>query len=347
LVLTGADTYTLTFTSSGLTSVTSASFVVSSAAGSVASIVSSNQDWVSTLGGDSIQLTCTGVSGTPTFSFGGTPGTTTNVAGNVCTVTVPAHAVGVVNITCGGQTLTNGAEYMTGSVATLTAWHDLTVLSPVTGDHDGNGTVAVSTAQAPPGSTHSILCQSTTGASTISQGDVLFNALTFNRTTYANDVYLRWKFLVPTLTMTRLGTQIKFSLTRSAGSGQPGCYIVAVGSDFASSGSSTNVAVFSDWDTGGTVDTTSGLALGDGIWITVLMRQARDTVGGLGYGRICFNGKELVAAQINGNASCLANHTDYFQQVGIAFSTTGSGTMQVFIGDILVTNGLMLQSAVA
>jgi hypothetical protein len=315
--------------------------------GGVASIVSVNQDWVSTAGGDSIQITCTGVTGTPTFLFGGVAGTTTLVVGNVCTVTVPAGSVGAVNITCSGHTLTNGVEYMQATSSTLTAWHDLTVLSPTVGDHDANGTVTVSTAQAPPGSTHSILCQSTTGAGTTSQADVLFDSLLFDRATYPNDVYLRFKILVPTLTMSRLGTQIKFSLTRGAVEGQPGCYMLAVGSDFASSGSSTQLAIFSDWDTGGTIDTTSGLAFGDGNWITVLMRQGRDTVGSKGYARICFNGKEVTAAAINGVAGCLANYTDYFQQLGMAFTTTASGQTQVFIADILITHGLMLASAVA
>jgi len=92
-------------------------FGVSAAAGVITGI---NPEYGLTTGAHTVTITGTGFAGTPSVTFGGTAATdVVVVSGTSLTCTVPAHAVGAVDVVVESSTLSGVFEYFTAATGTL------------------------------------------------------------------------------------------------------------------------------------------------------------------------------------------------------------------------------------
>ncbi|MFM8894322.1 MAG: IPT/TIG domain-containing protein, partial [Actinomycetales bacterium] len=111
-----AGTYTITYSATGLTSITQSITVTSPTPAPTISSVSPNSG--ATSGGVSVTITGANFTGATAVTFGGTPGTSVVIAsGTTITVTTPARTQGAVAVavtTPGGTaSLANGFTYLT------------------------------------------------------------------------------------------------------------------------------------------------------------------------------------------------------------------------------------------
>jgi hypothetical protein len=338
LTLIGSGTFTLVFTSPGLTSATSATISVSTATGS-ATLTGISRSAGSTAGGVVVQLTGSGFAAGDAVTFGGTPATgVTLLNATTLQATVPPGSAGPVNVTVVHNgvpaTLTNAFTYWPAPTTTIasTGFETGAIASPFYADADANGATTVSSAQAHSG-THSVLCQA---ASTGIAG------LSFNQSASVmidKDFYVRWYFLIPaaSLTSTAHNGQIKLYLSRQmTGSGQPGWLMLGEGSQFNSNNNSLESAI----DNGLAIVAT-GPAITPDVWHEVQVFQRRNSSTGQGTSQVWFDGK-LQGSATSANMGGSDGTVTYWTRMGLVYTQlAASYPLQVYVDDVVVANGFI------
>jgi len=335
LTLTGSGTFTLVFTSPGLTSAKSATISISTTTG-IATLTGISRSVGSTAGGLVVQLTGSGLAAGDAVTFGSAPATgVTLLNATTLQATVPPGSAGPVNVTVVHNgtpaTLTNGFTYWPAPTTTYasTDFEGGTIPSPF----DPGGCAGASTAQAHRG-TYSALCQATSSGAI---AGVTYNAP--QSVMISGDFYVRWYILIPaaTLTSTAHNGQIKLYLSRqTTGSGQPGWLMLGEGSEFNSSNNSLE-SVIDD----GIINIVLGPTITPGVWHEIEIYQHRDLTTSLGTSRVWFDGK-LQGSATSANMGSNNTTAIYWTRVGLVYTqNAASYPLQVYVDDIVVANGFI------
>ena len=339
LTLTGSGSYTLVFTSPGLTSATSATISVSSSTGT-ATLTGISRDGGSTAGGVVVQLTGSGFAAGDAVTFGGTPATGVSLL-NATTLqaTVPPGSAGPVNVTVvhngTPMTLPNGFTYWPAPTASVAAdFESGSVSAPFSIGSITGGTATIVTTTAHTG-THSVLTQvgQSGGGAAVKYDHVQSEMMA------STGWYCRFYVLIPAATLANTATsgQIKLYLSRLiTGSGQPGYFMLGEGSQFNSSNNS-----FASRIDDGVQIVATGPVMTPDVWHEVEVYQYRDTVTHMGTSRVWYDGK-LQGVAVNSLLGDDDPTATRQTMMGLVYTQLAAAyPLQVYVDDVVVANGFI------
>lgn len=303
----------------------------------------------SAAGGAVVNLTGTNFAAGASVTFGGAAASNVVVSSPTqMTVTVPSHAIGMVDVSVTQgttATLANAFEYLPAPTTTyFSVDFENNTLGALTADPASGGAAVASTDLAFAG-THS--GKSTSTATTGGSGSFVF---TFGSGTPSNPalsdpngVYLRWYIYVPATTVSLVQTtmpstgQIKLHLFRQlAGSGQPGYIMCGFGADFPPG------QVLTCFIDNGILTIAGGATnrlLADN-WVEFQLWQRR--ANGTGQARGWVNGKPIfnVTNMAMGTDVASAMYRAYF---GAAYVESPNGPVVVYVDNVAGANGYIDQ----
>ena len=305
-------------------------------------LVSLNQDYSSTVGGDTIIGTGTNLGAATSFSIGGTTATATPIAATHASFVCPAKVANAgydVTVTNAGGTspaLTASLEYLQAATQTM-AYADGNNGSFSPFVIQGGNPANIVNAPANWIGMHAM--QFTTPIGISEECALQAPGVPVDATTYPNGVFNEFILQFPTATLTAMSTQIKPHLMRNAGDTLSE-YETGFGTDFGGAGNPLTFA--SDFDTGTTLTYHSAVLFGDGIQVRVMVKYSGNT------GRLWLNGKYQSGAAItNASFGSTSSAAALLFRCGIVLAGNGnpSAPLVGYVGLARQLNGCPVQLA--
>ena len=336
-MITGTGAHTITFASTGLTSVTSGTITVGAAAscgsGPGATITSVSRAAGTTLGGTALTITGTGFQATDCVRFGATAASLVFVNATTLNVTTPAGLPGAVNVSVQQgsttSTLTNGFEYIAAATQTIVSHSFETGLAPFV---TATGATVTNT-RARTGS------QSVMHTFTASAGQ---NAANYDHSgdpaLLPGGVYIHWFLYIPAATKTALTTgQIKLHFQRYNGGG--GWMELGMGPEIT--GSQGTIRLIGD-PVSGNPPAGGSYTYPVDAWVEVMVWYRRDTAAHTGTSRwwigsggsLQFMGS-LTHAQLGFDSPTSGVRSSF----SIYTQNAASYPFSVFTDDVTIANG--------